>query len=166
MSFLKKSKKLSNFWKSLSLSLALTIIAGNNSAFSQTTESNEIDASMTLMSRIFDPPKEGAPQQTIGGATRGLCATGNLADVSFERTASGMTAQLPDGMANQVFFNLRNTNNTTLYQGFIPVENNTASITHNLLGDIDLDGQVYTWSMAIICGQALRPGSPVFQGKL
>ena len=165
MGFLKKSKKLSNFWKYISLSLALAVVVGNSPVFSQTTGSNEIEASLTLMSKIFDPPKEGAPQQTIGGATRGNCPTGDLASVIFERTDSGITARLPDGMANQVFFNLRNASNTTLYQGFIPVEENTASVTNNVLGEIDLNSQTYTWSMAIICGQALRPGSPVFQGE-
>jgi hypothetical protein len=147
------------------LSLTLTI-AGSSTVFSQTaTNETQITDSTTLMSKAFNPPNEGEPAQTVGGASRGLCSGGDIASVSFNQTSSALTAQLPAGMAEQVFFSLRDANNNTLYQGFIPVENNQAHITGDVLGSIDANAG-HTWSMAVICGRALRPDSPVFRGNL
>ena len=147
------------------LSFALSTIP-TSTVVSQTSQESQLKESTDLMSRAFNPPNEGEPAQTVGGASRGLCSGGDLANVTFQQTNSALTAQLPEGMAKQVFFSLRDENNTTLYQGFIPVENNRASITNGVLSQIDADSQDYTWSMAIICGRALRPDSPVFQGTL
>ena len=149
----------------LGLSFALTAIAAS-SVVSETAADAQLRESTDLMSRAFNPPNDGEPAQTVGGASRGLCSGGDLASVTFKQTSSALTAQLPAGMAKQVFFSLRDANNTTLYQGFIPVKNNTASITNDVLGQIDAASQDYTWSMAIICGRALRPDSPVFRGTL
>lgn len=117
----------------------------------------------------FTPPGEGAPTQTVGGASRGSCATGSLTDVRFtgQNGQSILTAQLPENMAAQVFFSVKNEINKTIYQGFIPVTQpeNRVEIKSNLIGTLNAK-ETYTWSMAIICGTALRPDSPVFQGNL
>ena len=165
MKSLMRNRHLLAFCKFASLSLALVLGAGNQPAFSQANnDHNDINDSTTFMSKIFNPPNEGAPAQTVGGATRGVCSEGDLANVTFERNRTGITAQFPEGMANKVFYNLRNADNITLHQGFIPVENNTASISTDLLSETADASQIYTWSMAIVCGQALRPDSPVFRG--
>ncbi|AFY39737.1 hypothetical protein Lepto7376_3540 [[Leptolyngbya] sp. PCC 7376] len=166
MSFLNGNKKILNFGTCASLSLALTVATGTSTVFSQTPANSEITDSTTLMSKAFNPPNEGEPAQTVGGASRGLCSGGDLASVSFKQTSSALTAQLPEGMAKQVFFSLRDASNNTLYQGFVPVNNNQALISGDVLGDLDAANGDYTWSMAIICGRALRPDSPVFRGNL
>lgn len=136
-------------------------------ALSQNTAS-PLDSSVTPMSKeAFAPPGEGAPKQTVGGASRGNCPTGSVNDISFSRTSSSIKATLPSGMAQQVFFSLRDSSNKTLYQGFLPVnqQDNSVQVNSNVFGSLNNQSS-HKWSMAIICGRALRPDSPVFQGSL
>jgi len=123
----------------------------------------------------FNPPNEGEPVHTMGGASRGACSSGPVQDVKFfqkqnDQSQTVLEAHLPAGLAQQVFFSLRGENNETLYQGFLPVDaqTNTVRVNYQSLGNLQEapSYQAYQWSMAIICGQALRPDSPVFQGML
>jgi len=122
--------------------------------------------------QAFNPPNEGEPVQTVGGASRGTCATGSISDVKFfmkqdDLAVSFLEAALPAGMAKQVFFSLRSADDQTLYQGFLPVdtETNSVQIPYHTLAQL-ADGTTYNWSVAVICGKSLRPDSPVFQGTL
>ncbi|MGA0200099.1 MAG: DUF928 domain-containing protein [Prochlorotrichaceae cyanobacterium] len=122
--------------------------------------------------QAFNPPNEGEPIQTVGGASRGTCSIGPISNVKFfmkqdEQSGTVLEAHLTEGMAKQVFFSLRNSEDETLYQGFLDVdtEQNTVQVPFQNLAQIAEDSH-YTWSVAVICGKALRPDSPVFQGVL
>lgn len=130
------------------------------------------DTGVLFLANAFNPPNEGEPVQTVGGASRGTCETGSLSNVLFFKKQNALSqsyleAQIPSGMAHQVFFSLRNRNNETVYQGFLPVDTiqNRVLVDYHTLAEVQ-ENQTYQWSMAIICGKALRPDSPVFQGTL
>ncbi|MEY2978279.1 MAG: DUF928 domain-containing protein [Prochlorotrichaceae cyanobacterium] len=124
------------------------------------------------LAQAFNPPNEGEPVQTVGGASRGTCSSGPIQDIKFFQKQNDLSqpileAQLPPDMAQQVFFSLRDANNETVYQGFLPVnaDTNTVKVDYLSLGNMETANS-HRWSMAIICGKALRPDSPVFQGTL
>ena len=160
-----KNTKLSN--KSLGIGLSLIfIVMGADIVSSQTVESLDIAEGITLGAMPFNPPNEGEPIETVGGGSRrGFCLEADLANITFQKTQSTLTANLPAGMAEQVFFSLRDSLDNTIHQGFLPVNNNQASIPDDILSQTSTTSQPYTWSMAIICGEALAPDSPVFRGS-
>ena len=142
----------------LNLMLSITSISMVLSETEETTINDE-DVPSVVKPKPFEPPNEEEPARTVGGASRGNCSTGDIAKITFQTTESTLTASLPEGMAEQVFFSLRDPQNNTVFQGFIPVIDNQAVIS-----DLEVAEEEHTWSMAIICDRALRPDSPVFRG--
>ncbi|MGA0199245.1 MAG: DUF928 domain-containing protein, partial [Prochlorotrichaceae cyanobacterium] len=127
--------------------------------------------SITLVSHAFDPPNEGEPVLTLGGATRGSCSDQPVANVQFFKVTDPgnpplLKAVLPPHLAKAVFFNLRNPQGQTLYQGLWAVDDvsHAVRIPLTTLAPLSSDEQ-YQWSMAILCGSTtLRPDSPVYKG--
>lgn len=164
------SKKVVNSTFRSCASLAL-VIASNAQVIAMESPQAVVRMSTStpqnLIAQAFNPPNEGEPTHTVGGASRGSCSGVNLSQVSIQHTSSSFAAQLPNNArAKQVFFSLRDANNNTVYQGFTPVKNSQVSIAGNAFAGVDLQQNSYTWSMAVICGRALRPDSPVFRGSL
>jgi hypothetical protein len=127
---------------------------------------------LATLRKVFVPPGDDAPEQTLGGATRGGCAAGPLNEVKVVTKHNDLAqpfleAQLPQGMAQQIFFSLRDSNNQTLYQGFLPVEqdHSLVQVEYHDLATLQ-ENKEYKWRMAVICGEALSPDSPVFEGTL
>jgi len=125
------------------------------------------------VSQAFDPPNEGEPVFTLGGATRGGCeGLSASGDVQFFQPTganrrSTLKVVLPPNLATQVFFNLRDARGQTLYQGFLPVETASHSLSIPMadLAPIS-EAERYDWSLAILCqSNSLRPDSPVYKGK-
>jgi hypothetical protein len=133
---------------------------------------------------VFQPPKEGAPKVTTGAATRdgGACANNNSLD-SQKRSAlpilpqaqSGLTFASrptflayvpPETSAKQMFFSLKSEDGDQIYQTFLPLTSDQGLVAVSLPSaapELAVDRN-YKWSMAIVCGQALRPDSPRIEG--
>lgn len=149
--------------------LSLALVIGNAQATE--TESfasfTSVPSSENLIAQAFDPPNEGEPTHTVGGASRGSCGGLDFSQVSVQHTASSFSAKLPsNAIVKQVFFSLRDASNNTVYQGFTPVKNGQVLIGNNAFSGVNSLQDNYTWSMAVICGRALRPDSPVLTGNL
>ena len=130
----------------------------------------------------FDPPGNGKPQETAGGASRGTqCAQeqatlGGCVTLLLPTTLEGLTAAerptffayLPETSAKQVFFSLVDENKNTQYQTKIDLKAGGGIVSFQLPADAPVlqVGKNYQWSMIVIGPQGLRPDSPAVQGSV
>jgi hypothetical protein len=133
---------------------------------------------------VFQPPREGAPKVTTGAATRngGACASNASLDRALSvlpilppQTQYGLTfasrptflAYVPPATsAKQMFFSLKSADGDQIYQTFLPLTSDQGLVAVSLPSaapELAVDRN-YKWSMAIVCGQALRPDSPRIEG--
>lgn len=130
----------------------------------------------------FDPPGNGKPQETAGGASRGAqCAQeqatlGGCVTLLVPATQEGLTtaerptffAYLPETSAKQVFFSLVDENKNTQYQTKIDLNGTGGILSFQLPADAPAlqVGKNYQWSLIVIGPQGLRPDSPAVQGSV
>lgn len=129
----------------------------------------------------FDPPGDGQPDDSVGGASRdgGQCPQDRLAANSpltplMPTTNYGLTTAerptffvyIPQTSAQKVFFSLQDQTKTYHYQTILPITGKQGIVGFKLPdGAPPLQtGKSYQWSFAILCGNALRPDSPMVQG--
>ncbi|NJN21244.1 MAG: DUF928 domain-containing protein [Leptolyngbya sp. RL_3_1] len=126
----------------------------------------------------FYPPDEGLPHDTTGGASRdgGNCAVDpNTLEAGVTLLAPaeylGLTASarpeflvnLDNTQAQRLFLSVQDTETGAQYQAYYPLPSQSG-LAHLPLPEAapDLEvGQTYRWSLAIVCGQRLRPDDPV-----
>jgi hypothetical protein len=126
----------------------------------------------------FYPPDEGLPHDTTGGASRdgGNCAVDpNTLESSVTLLAPdaylGLTASarpeflvnLNNTEAQQLFLSVQDAQGNAQYQAYYPLPSQSG-LVHLPLPEAapDLEvGQTYRWSLAVVCGQRLRPDDPV-----
>jgi Domain of Unknown Function (DUF928) len=130
---------------------------------------------------VFKPPKDRAPKNTNGAATRDgkTCLsdssqTGKLTVPILPRSHYGLTlSSRPEFLvyktkttAKQMLFSLRSEDGEQVYQAFLPLPAETGVVSINMPGDAPelAANKKYKWTMAIICGKALRPDSPTIEG--
>jgi hypothetical protein len=126
----------------------------------------------------FNPPRGGAPRQTIGGASRGdvACSPGTASQQEQPFTALiptsnyGLTlshhptflAYIPPTSAQTAFFTLKDESGQVQYQSTFPIPTNGGIVRFTLPTTTPgLEaGKLYQWGMAILCTGRLRPDSP------
>lgn len=136
---------------------------------------------------VFQPPREGAPKATTGAATRNGGACASHASLSLDRSQGAIALPIlpqtqygltiadrptflayvpPETSAKQMFFSLKSEDGNQIYQTFMPLTADKGVVAISLPSEapeLALDRN-YKWSMAIVCGQALRPDSPRIEG--
>jgi Domain of Unknown Function (DUF928) len=130
----------------------------------------------------FVPPNGGAPKTTTGAATRDLHCLADPSDPN-KKTTSPILPQSNYGLtisnrpeflifnkskstAKQMFLSLESEDGEQVYQTFLPVSSEVGFVTINFPSQAPnlVVNKKYKWTMAFICGKALRPDSPAITG--
>ena len=126
----------------------------------------------------FYPPDEGLPEDTTGGASRdgSNCAVDpNTLEASVTLLAPeaylGLTAasrpeflvKVENTQAQQLFLSIQGAPGDYHYQAYYPLPGGEGLVRLHLPDEApDLEvGHTYRWSVAVVCGQRLRPDDPV-----
>jgi hypothetical protein len=179
-------------WQKSHLSLALFLVgelvltaALPTSLWAQTVAATP---STTILRRsvvkvTFDPPGDGTPSDTAGGASRdgGICPE-DLQTISPRITPlkptnhSGLTVAehptffvyVPQTAAQKAVFVLKDETEDYFYQQTISIPRTAGVVSFKLPDDAPAleSGKTYQWSFVMICGQAIRPDSPAAEGKI
>lgn len=170
----------------VSLSLKLMMIAGlptQVQAQSESAIADQIIPSRSIVSVTFDPPKDGKPENTEGGASRngGVCPQDSTAlhqSVTLLLPANhyGLTVAehptffvyVPQTSAQKALFVLRDENEDYYYQKTIPIPSKAGIVSFQLPADAPVIeiGKGYKWSFVLICGETLKPDSPRGEGQI
>lgn len=137
----------------------------------------------TTLSVTFDPPGEGKPADTAGGASRdgGICLndsrdTGPSITPVKPVHHSGLTVAshptffvyVPQTSAKQALFVIKDEIEDYFYQKNIPIPTSAGIVSFKLPNDApELKiGKTYQWSFIMICGEVIRPDSPAVVGQI
>lgn len=131
----------------------------------------------------FNPPGDGLPEETVGGASRspnGKVCPEDAAALDrgvmplIPATNHGQTITshptiylyMPKTSASQVFLSLRDKEGNNIYQEFLPAIATGSIVGFKLPAEAPAleTGKTYKWSMAIVCGGSLRADSPTVSG--
>ena len=131
----------------------------------------------------FDPPAEGMPRSSSGGASRTIEQCFDRVENSnipfsalLPASTQGLTvashptilAYLPETSAQKAFFSWQDENNQDHYQAILPIERKAGVISFNLPENAPpLEvGKNYQWALGIMCDGRLQPDSPMVQGQI
>ena len=130
----------------------------------------------------FEPPNGDKPLATSGGASRGEQCIADVQNSKIPITpilpainqrltvASHPTflIHIPETSAKQVFFKIEAQNQELSYQTTLPISGNAGIIKITLPSDAPslAIGQNYQWALALICGDTLKPDSPIANGSI
>ncbi|HBB32055.1 MAG TPA: hypothetical protein DDZ80_07735 [Cyanobacteria bacterium UBA8803] len=136
-----------------------------------------IDATQVWLT--FKPPKQGTPDKTASGATRGECLGDNLP--AHERFSSLMPAYseteaerptfavyIPHTAAQKVFFSLRDASEDYYYETeiLLPATPGTYRLQLPANAPALVSHKTYQWSLSLICGQSVDPNDPLIGGVI
>ena len=158
------------------------MIASQTAGVAIAQETPNTSAKTTQLKVTFEPPAEGMPKNSIGGASRtiGQCFMETQSAIPFSAllpgSASGLTAEshptilayLPETSAQSVFFSWRGENNRDHYQAILPIKNEGAIVSLNLpetAPPLEV-GKNYQWALGIMCDGRLQPDSPMIHGQV
>lgn len=127
----------------------------------------------------FVPPKNGTPDNTASGATRGECPRDNIPESQgfssllpqyIETNAARPTfsVHIPKTVAQKALFTLRDTNENYSYEREILLPDTPGSYSFQLPADapaINANNK-YQWSLNLICGQTVDPNDPRVGGVI
>jgi hypothetical protein len=145
-------------------------------------------------SNAFEPPNRGTPSHTASGGSRGHCpqddntvnslaAAGEMARlVALLPHGQGQSSQqgqsmdqrptflvyVPPSSARSIFFSLKDTSGDYYYQTQFSLAQ-TDGILQFRLPETEsglVAGRTYRWAFALLCGDQLRPDSPLVEGTL
>ncbi|MGQ4648471.1 DUF928 domain-containing protein [Lyngbya aestuarii] len=136
-----------------------------------------------ITNAVFEPPGDGEPENTEGGATRdgGKCPQDATVQTPYvtplmPANQEGLTVMkrpqfliyVPQTVAKKAFFSLKEKGGNYSYQTTVPISNTPGVISFKLPVDAPVleIGQDYQWSFVLICDQSLRPDDPWVQGKI
>jgi hypothetical protein len=136
-----------------------------------------------LVQVTFEPPGEGEPTDTAGGASRDedICAQQPLESSPcvtplMPGTQSGLTVAerpefylyVPETEATELFFALKDENNRHHYQTKIPISGGGGILAVRLPEEVPAleIGQTYRWTFILVGKDGLRPDSPGVQGGI
>ena len=159
-------------------SISLFLISGLPTQ-AQTKPGNRV----TKFSVTFEPPQEGVPKDTVGGASRdqGICPQDSKALKPYvtplmPATNYGLTVAehptffvyVPQTAAQKAFFSVQDENKNHHYQTILPITGKPGVISFKLPSDAPAlkIGNNYKWSFILMCGNALRPDSPGVEGRI
>ena len=123
----------------------------------------------------FEPPGQGKPDDTVGGASRGLDCSQQQCFTLITPTTNGLTTESrptfkfsvgAKTQAKKVFFSIKEQNGTNFYQTKISIPANSETVSFQLPEDapaLEL-GKKYEWSAILIGKEGLRPDSPGMKG--
>lgn len=137
----------------------------------------------------FEPPGDGRPDNTAGGASRdgGTCFQDAEGAQSQQQVSVGVTPLMPvtsQGLtvaerptffvyvprtsAKQAFFSLRDKNEEYYYQTTLPLANTPGIVSVQLPADAPAlqIGKTYQWSFVTICGKNLAVDDPRVEGQI
>lgn len=130
----------------------------------------------------FDPPGDGEPDQTAGGASRGggcPLNVGNLGNCVIPLMPASQQrltvaerptffVYVPETAAKEIFFSLRDENSQTSYQTKIPLAGQSGIVSFKLPDDAPAleVGKNYQWAFILVGETGLRPDSPGVQGTI
>lgn len=130
----------------------------------------------------FKPPKDGMPDETAEGASRGNDCSQNAIALAecviplVPPTQNRLTVTerptffiyVPQTSAKEIFFGLIDEKNNFHYQTKIPISNQTGIVAFTLpeqASPLEL-GQKYRWTFILMEGQTLKPDSPGVRGEI
>lgn len=139
-------------------------------------------ASTQKIKVTFNPPGKKQPKNTTGAASRNLNQCGNrplnsvpftplLADGVLGLTVAShptVLAYLPESSARKVFLSWQDENNENIYQAIIPINGKAGiyRLTLDQKAPALQIGKTYSWTLAMMCDNKLKPDSPIVQGQI
>lgn len=165
-------------WKKFPLPLTLLSFALSLALVPGLPARSQLPSSITA-SVTFEPPGEGEPGETAGGASRApdgkLCPQDAAAvdpgvmplmpATNYGQTIAShptLYLYLPKTSASQVYLSVRDKEENEIYQGFLPAIATGGIVGLQLPAEAAAleTGKTYKWSVAIVCGRLLRADSP------
>lgn len=146
-------------------------------------QSDETEDMVTrVITANFTPSNNGVPGGTAGGGSRGgACPTDSvnsgarlvpvIASVEQNLTTDSNPSWLvyiDNTAVNQLFLHVSDREGSYDYQTILPIEEESGILKISLpeeAPELALDTP-YQWSLAIICGETLRPDDPYVQGTI
>lgn len=139
--------------------------------------------SRSIADVTFDPPGDGKPDDTAGGASRdgGTCPQdANALSPSFTplkpTTHAGLTVAahptffiyVPQTSAQKAVFVLKDEKEDYYYQTVLPIPRTAGILSFRLPDDAPTleVGKTYQWSFIMVCGEGIRPDSPGVEGRI
>ncbi|MCT7950343.1 DUF928 domain-containing protein [Ancylothrix sp. C2] len=168
------------FMLSLSLSLGLAMVPLSKTQ-AQSSSTTNVQMPLPVNSITFEPPGEGKPADTAGGASRGIgCVSRQMpatcVTALMPATQSGLTlaerptffVYIPESSGKQVFFSLTNSEGNYQYQTKFPLTQTGGIISFKLPDDAQAlkVGESYQWAFIITGPQGLQPDSPGVKGEI
>jgi hypothetical protein len=171
------------FSGSLSLVLMFVVLPVQAQVSSRLATQNPSLAGRSVFQVTFDPPGDGKPDNTAGGASRdsGQCLQDAIASPAtmaplLPSSNRGLTAverptffvYVPQTSAQKVFFTLKDKDETYYYQATVPIPGTAGIISFKLPSDapaIEI-GKSYQWSFVTICGERLAVDDPRVEGHI
>lgn len=166
----------------VALSLEVVLSAGLAKPLGAQTTNNILISKNVFADVNFDPPGEGKPSDTAGGASRGNgctseeISTGGCFTPLMPASMKGLTTverptflvYIPQNSGTkQVFFSLVDENNQNVYQDKISVTASQGIMAIKLPSNVALEvGKNYKWTFIAIGEQGLRPDSLGIQGTV
>lgn len=173
---------------SIGVSVKLILLAGLplvvQAQSTPTTSGNPL-SSNSIARVTFDPPFDGQPDSTAGGASRdgGICPQDAIIPSTsmkplMPENQGGLTVAdrptffvyVPETSAKTVLFVLKDETETEdyYYQKTIPIARTAGIISVKLPSDAPAMeiGKRYRWSFVLLCGGDLRPDSPGIEGQI
>lgn len=183
-----KAKKRAGVPLTLSIALSLNLAIAVGVATQATARESDNTGPGTLESQTiaqvtFDPPGDGEPADTAGGASRddnpclsaqsgsSLCVTPLVpAKIQGLTVAERPTfyVYVPPTEAGEIFFALKDENNRHHYQAKIPITASGGAIAITLPSDAPAleVGQTYRWTFVLLDEAGLKPDSPGVEGTI
>ncbi|MEM7771182.1 MAG: DUF928 domain-containing protein [Cyanobacteria bacterium P01_A01_bin.37] len=145
--------------------------------------SNNDDVIQRIVNPNFVPNNDGIPNRTAGGGSRnaGVCPTDSishgaslvpiLADDTQNLTAldhPSLLVYINNNEVSQLFLSVMGNEDGYDYQTVVPISEDSGILKIALPNDAPplLAGSIYQWSLAIVCGESLRPDDPFVRGQI
>lgn len=168
------------FMLSLSLSWGLAMVPLSKTQ-AESSSTNNVQMPFPINSITFEPPGDGKPADTAGGASRGVGCVSRQIPTScvtalIPATQSGLTlverptffVYIPQGAGKQAFFSLTDSEGNYQYQKKISLKETDVIISFKLPDDAPAleVGKSYTWALIVAGSQGIQPDSPGVTGEV
>ncbi len=168
----------------LGLELVLTAVSPTpiQAQFAPGTSQRPLSSPL-VVGVTFDPPGDGKPDDTAGGASRdgGICpqdanalspSMTPLKPTSYESLTVAerptFFIYVPQTAAQKAVFVLKDEKEDYYYQKVLPIPRTAGILSFSLPHDAPTlaVGKTYQWSFIMVCGEAIRPDSPGVKGRI
>ncbi len=181
-------EKYSKFLQVLSVGLSLKLILIGSLPMRVQAKSIDFSSDSSIPTNLsasvtFDPPGNGKPKDTVGGASRdaGLCPqdavnsgpsitpvmpTNDRALTVADRPT--FFVYIPQTSAPKAMFVLRDDNEDYYYKTTLPIPSKAGIVSFKLPADAPAmeSGKSYKWSFVLMCSSEIRPDSPWVEGEI